>query len=52
MRGLPFSATKEDVLEFLDGITVVNGEEGIFLIKVIHDPQAKEKKKTRHGFAF
>ena len=34
MRGLPFSATKDDVLEFLDGINVVNREHGIFLIKV------------------
>ena len=33
MRGLPFSATKQDVLEFLCDIHIVNGKDGIFLIK-------------------
>lgn len=34
MRGLPFSATKMDVLDFLEGINIVNESDGIFLIKV------------------
>ena len=34
MRGLPFSATKLDVLDFLEGINIVNESDGIFLIKV------------------
>ena len=35
MRGLPFNAQKAQILEFLNGIDVVNGRNGIFLVKVI-----------------
>ena len=33
MRGLPFSASKEDILQFLCEIHIVNGRDGIFLVK-------------------
>ena len=33
MRGLPFSACAKEVAEFLDGINLVNNENGILLIK-------------------
>lgn len=32
LRGLPFSTTMEDVLDFLTGVNVVNGKEGIVFI--------------------
>ncbi|XP_034828606.1 heterogeneous nuclear ribonucleoprotein F [Maniola hyperantus] len=34
LRGLPFSTTVQDVLEFLGGVSVVNGEEGVHLTEV------------------
>lgn len=34
LRGLPFSTTTEDVLDFLEGVNVVNGKEGIYLTEV------------------
>lgn len=30
LRGLPFSTTVEDVLDFLGGVNVLNGKEGEF----------------------
>lgn len=30
LRGLPFSTTVEDVLDFLNGVDVLNGKEGDF----------------------
>ena len=33
MRGLPFNAVKDEILEFLSGINVINRENGVFLIK-------------------
>ncbi|XP_013190425.1 heterogeneous nuclear ribonucleoprotein H [Amyelois transitella] len=34
LRGLPFSTTIEDVLDFLTGVNVVNGKEGVHLTEV------------------
>ncbi|XP_053605283.1 heterogeneous nuclear ribonucleoprotein H2-like [Plodia interpunctella] len=34
LRGLPFSTTVEDVLDFLTGVNVVNGKEGVHLTEV------------------
>ncbi|CAH2040104.1 unnamed protein product, partial [Iphiclides podalirius] len=34
LRGLPFSTTVEDVLDFLRGVNVVNGKEGVHLTEV------------------
>ena len=28
LRGLPFSTTVEDVIDFLSGVNVINGKEG------------------------
>lgn len=30
LRGLPFSTSVEDVLDFLNGVNVINGKEGDF----------------------
>lgn len=32
LRGLPWTATKQEVAEFLDGVNIVDGEEGVHLI--------------------
>ncbi|XP_023944598.1 uncharacterized protein LOC112050538 isoform X1 [Bicyclus anynana] len=34
LRGLPFSTTVDDVLQFLSGISVVNGKDGVHLTEV------------------
>ncbi|CAG5034007.1 unnamed protein product [Parnassius apollo] len=34
LRGLPFSTTVEDVLDFLAGVNVLNGKEGVHLTEV------------------
>ncbi|XP_072929445.1 heterogeneous nuclear ribonucleoprotein H2-like isoform X2 [Epargyreus clarus] len=34
LRGLPFTTTVEDVLDFLDGVRVLNGKEGVHLTEV------------------
>ncbi|CAH0724051.1 unnamed protein product, partial [Brenthis ino] len=34
LRGLPFSTTTEDVLDFLSGVNVINGKEGVHLTEV------------------
>ncbi|KAL4711579.1 hypothetical protein ACJJTC_003596 [Scirpophaga incertulas] len=34
LRGLPFSTTVEDVLDFLIGVNVVNGKEGVHLTEI------------------
>ncbi|CAB3226895.1 unnamed protein product [Arctia plantaginis] len=34
LRGLPFSTSVEDVLDFLSGVNVVNGKEGVHLTEV------------------
>ena len=32
LRGLPYTATKEDVIKFLDGVKVCGGDNGILFI--------------------
>lgn len=32
IRGLPWSTTKQDILDFFDGVHILNGEDGIHLI--------------------
>ncbi|GBP68628.1 Heterogeneous nuclear ribonucleoprotein F [Eumeta japonica] len=34
LRGLPFSTTVEDVINFLSGVNIVNGKEGVHLTEV------------------
>ncbi|XP_063827726.1 heterogeneous nuclear ribonucleoprotein H-like [Ostrinia nubilalis] len=34
LRGLPFSTTVEDVIDFLGGINIINGKEGVHLTEV------------------
>ena len=33
MRGLPFNVTKCQIYAFFDGIDIVNGQDGIFMIR-------------------
>lgn len=32
IRGLPWSTTKQDILDFFDGVHILNGEDGIHLV--------------------
>lgn len=43
LRGLPFSTTVEDVLDFLNGVNVVNNKEGYCFIKVKSSPYESQK---------
>ena len=48
MRGLPFNAVKDEILEFLSGINVINRENGVFLIKTLISAEIAKKQTNTY----
>lgn len=42
LRGLPWSATNNDIMKFLDGINITNGNEGVHLLTTTEGRQSGE----------
>ena len=49
MRGLPFNANKAQIHSFFEGINIVNGTEGIFVIRTL-DGRATGKFLSKLAF--